>query len=145
MFSKIEGQYTDDTLVPTEKLSLGGFNTVRGYHTRGYLGDWGFYGTEELRTPILVDGFASLFGDRTGKTPFDRLQLVAFMDYGYTRYNDLPNGYDEDEWLWSAGFGLRAAVTKYCTARCDVAFPLHDGSNADDDDVEVYLSIQFQF
>lgn len=145
LFSKIEGQYTDDTLVPTEKLSLGGFNTVRGYHTRGYLGDWGFYGTEELRTPILVDGFASLFGDRTGKTPFDRLQLVAFMDYGYTRYNDLPSGYDEDEWLWSAGFGFRAAVTKYCTARCDVAFPLHDGNNDDDDDVEVYLSIQFQF
>jgi len=145
LFTKVEGQYTDNTLVPTEKLSLGGFNTVRGYHARGYLGDWGLYGTTELRTPILVDSMASLFGDRKGKTPFDRLQLVAFTDFGYTRYNDLPRGYDDDEWLWSAGVGFRAALTKYMSARCDVAFPIHDGNNRDDDDFEVYLSVQFQF
>ena len=145
LFSKLEGQITSDVLIPTEKLSLGGYNTVRGYHSRGYLGDSGAYGTFELRTPILVDTCASLFSDREGKSPFDRIQGVLFTDYGYTRYNDLPSGYDDDEWLWSVGFGLRSAVTKYCQARLDVGIPCHEGNNDDDDDVEVYFSVQFQY
>ena len=145
LFSKLEGQISSDVLIPTEKLSLGGYNTIRGYHSRGYLGDSGVYGTFELRTPILVDACASLFSDREGKSPFDRIQGVLFTDYGYTRYNDLPRGYDDDEWLWSVGFGLRTAMTKYCQARLDVGIPCHDGNNDDDDDVEVYFSVQFQY
>ena len=145
LFSKLEGQITSDVLIPTEKLALGGYNTVRGYHSRGYLGDSGVYGTFELRTPILVDTCASLFSDREGKSPFDRIQGVLFTDYGYTRYNDLPRGYDDDEWLWSVGFGLRSALTKYCQARLDIGIPCHNGNNDDDDDVEVYFSVQFQY
>ena len=145
LFSKLEGQITSDVLIPTEKLALGGYNTVRGYHSRGYLGDSGVYGTFELRTPILVDTCASLFSDREGKSPFDRIQGVLFTDYGYTRYNDLPRGYDDDEWLWSVGFGLRSALTKYCQTRLDIGVPCHNGNNDDDDDVEVYFSVQFQY
>ena len=145
LFSKLEGQITSDVLIPTEKLALGGYNTIRGYHSRGYLGDSGVYGTFELRTPILVDACASLFSDREGKSPFDRIQGVLFTDYGYTRYNDLPRGYDDDEWLWSVGFGLRSAMTKYCQARLDIGIPCHDGNNEDDNDVEVYFSVQFQY
>ena len=50
LFLKLEGQYTTENLIPTEKLSLGGYNTMRGYHARGYIGDYGLYGTTELRT-----------------------------------------------------------------------------------------------
>ncbi len=144
LFSKLEGQYTSDNLIPTEKLSLGGYNTMRGYHTRGYIGDYGVYGTTELRTPILVDGFASLFGDRSDKTPIDRLQMLCFADYGWTAFNDLPPGYDDNEFLFSAGLGARAALTKYSQLRCDVAFPIAN-AYGDDDDVEVYFSVQVQF
>ena len=145
LFMKLEGQYTSDTLIPVEKLSLGGYNCLRGYRTRGYLGDYGVYGTFELRTPILVDTFASLFGDRTNKQAFDRLQFLGFLDWGYTAFNDLPSGYDDDEYLYSAGFGARLSVTKYTQLKCDVAFPLHDTDWADDDSVEVYFSLQTQF
>lgn len=145
LFSRAEAQIADGTLIPVEKLSLGGYNTVRGYRSRSYLGDWGLYGTEELRTPILVDSFASLFGDRTAKTPFDRLQAVCFADWGYVCYNNLPHGYDEDEWLCGAGVGFRAAMTKYCSTRCDFALPLRDTATGHDRDFEVYFSIQFQF
>ena len=62
-----------------------------------------------------------------------------------TRYNDLPSGYDDNDFLLSAGVGLRLAVTKYSQLRCDVAFPCVDGNNDNDRDVEVYLSVQFQF
>jgi hemolysin activation/secretion protein len=144
LFLKLEGQYTTENLIPTEKLSLGGYNTIRGYHTRGYIGDYGVYGTAELRTPILVDGIASLFGDRTEKTPIDRLQGLCFLDYGWTAFNDLPSGYDDDEFLCSGGLGVRAAITKYSQFRCDVAFPFAD-AYGDDDSVEIYVSVQVQF
>ena len=145
LFMKLEGQYTSDTLIPVEKLALGGYNCLRGYHARGYLGDYGVYGTFELRTPILVDAFASLFGDRTDKIPIDRLQFLGFVDWGYLAYNDLPSGYDDSEFLYSAGFGARMAVTKYTQLKCDIAFPLKDSDWADDDDFEVYFSLQMQF
>lgn len=145
LFMKLEGQYTSDTLIPVEKLALGGYNCLRGYHARGYLGDYGVYGTFELRTPILVDAFASLFGDRTDKIPIDRLQFLGFVDWGYLAYNDLPSGYDDSEFLYSAGFGARMAVTKYTQLKCDIAFPLKNSDWANDDDFEVYFSLQMQF
>ena len=145
LFVKVEGQYTDETLIPTEKLMLGGHNCLRGYRTRGYVGDYGVYGTFELRTPLLVDSFASLFGDRKDKVAFDRVQFLSFCDWGVARYNDLPSGYDDNEFLLSAGVGMRLAITKYSQLRCDVAFPCVDGNNKDDRDMEVYLAVQFQF
>ena len=145
LFLKMEGQYTSDTLIPVEKLSLGGYNCLRGYHARGYLGDYGVYGTVELRTPILVDTFASMFGDRTNKSAFDRLQFLGFVDWGYTAFNDLPSGYDDNEFIYSTGLGARLSVTKYTQLKCDIAFPLHDTDWADDDSMEVYLSMQVQF
>lgn len=145
LFLKLEGQYTSDTLIPVEKLALGGYNCLRGYRTRGYLGDYGIYGTVELRTPILVDAFSSIFGDRTDKTPIDRLQFLGFCDYGIANYNDLPSDYDDNEFLCSFGVGARLAMTKYSQLRCDLAFPIADGNNPDDNDCEFYLGVQFQF
>ena len=145
LFLKMEGQYTSDTLIPVEKLSMGGYNCMRGYRTRGYIGDYGFYGTAELRTPILVDACASLFSDRTDKAPIDRFQLLGFVDYGWTAFNDLPSGYDDNEFIFSAGVGARLSVTKYTQLKCDIAFPLRDTDWADDDSMEVYLSMQVQF
>ncbi len=144
LFLKLEGQYTSETLIPVEKLSLGGYNCLRGYRTHGYMGDYGFYGTFELRTPILVDAFASLFGDRREHTPIDRIQFLTFCDYGIANYNDLPSGYDDNEFLCSFGVGGRVAVTKHSQLRCDLAFPIADGNN-NDHDYEFYLGFQLQF
>lgn len=145
LFLKLEGQYTTQTLIPVEKLSLGGYNCMRGYRTRGYLGDFGTYGTVELRTPILVDPISALFSDRDNKKPIDRLQLLAFVDYGWTAFNDLPSGYDDNMFIYSAGIGARFSVTKYFQVKCDIAFPLRDTDWADDESVEIYLSVAAQF
>ena len=145
LFTKIEGQYTDQTLIPTEKLMLGGYNCLRGYRTRGYVGDYGIYGTFELRTPLLVDSFASLFGDREDKVAFDRLQFLTFCDWGIAQYNNLPNGYDDNEFLCSVGVGARLAITQYSQVKCDIAFPCVDGNGDDDRDMEVYCGFQLQF
>lgn len=144
LFLKLEGQYTNDNLIPLEKLSLGGYNSMRGYKTRGYLGDWGVYGTAEVRTPILVDAFASLFGDRTDKTAIDRLQFLGFVDYGWLTYNDIGRS-DDSVFIYSAGLGARLAVTKYTQFKCDLAFPLRDTNWAKDESMEIYVSLQVQF
>ena len=150
LFMKLEGQYTDQTLIPTEKLMLGGYNCLRGYRTRGYVGDYGLYGTFELRTPLLVDLFASLVSDRTDKEAFDRLQFLAFFDYGWSCYNDLPSGYKDEGFLCSAGIGARLALTQYSQLRCDIAFPMVESEVAKTDDdydrnMEVYFGFQLQF
>ena len=142
---KLEGQYTTDTLIPVEKLALGGYNCMRGYYTRGYMGDYGTYGTVELRTPIMVDPFSALFSDRTDQKPIDRLQFLGFMDYGWTAFNDLPSSYEDSEFLYSAGLGARFSLTKYLQFKCDVAFPLRDTDWADDESMEMYFSVQAQF
>lgn len=150
LFMKLEGQYTDQTLIPTEKLMLGGYNCLRGYRTRGYVGDYGLYGTFEFRTPLLVDLFASLVSDRTDKEAFDRLQFLAFFDYGWSCYNDLPSGYKDEGFLCSAGIGARLALTQYSQLRCDIAFPMVESEVAKTDDdydrnMEVYFGFQLQF
>lgn len=143
LFLKAEGQLTSDPLIPSEKLFVGGFNTVRGYTNKGYLGDNGVYGTIELRTPILLDLFASRF--RAPKAvPLDRLQFLAFIDAAHLRAVDPLPGAVEDETLVGAGFGLRLALTKYSQFRFDCGFPLHDASG-DDDGVSFYVSGQIQF
>ena len=145
LFLRLEGQYTTDTLIPIEKLSLGGYNCMRGYHARGYLGDYGVYGTVELRTPILVNLFSSVFGATQDAKQYDRLQFLGFVDWGWTAFNDLPSTYDDNEFIYSAGLGSRLSVTEYMQLKCDLAFPLRDTDWADDDDMEIYVSAQFQF
>ena len=145
LFVKLEGQYSGDVLIPVEKLSMGGYNAMRGYRTRGYLGDWGGYGTVEVRTPLLVDPISAIFSDRTNKSPIDRLQFLAFCDYGYTAFNDLPSGYDDSTFLCSGGLGVRFALTQHFQIKFDWAIPFVDTDWAEDNDSEFYLSAQLQF
>ena len=146
LFTKVEGQYSDDRLITAERLAYGGYNCLRGYRTRGYMGDSGVYGSLELRTPVLCDTFAGLFGDRTGKSPIDRMQFLVFSDLGYINYNDSAPKMEESEFLFSAGFGIRAGLTKYTSINCDVAFPLSRGyAHEQDDSMEIYISFKVQW
>ena len=149
-FTKVSAQYSPDVLIPAEKVAIGGMNTVRGYRTRGYMGDSGIYGTFELRTPVLSDVIAGIFRDSAGKTALDRMQFYVFSDMGYTRYNRTTQGYTQGDFLASAGIGARLGLTKYCQLNLDLAAPLRettqDKLNRDyDEDVELYLSFRFQF
>ncbi len=145
-FHKIEGQYTADNLITAERLAYGGNSCLRGYRRRGYLGDSGIYGTAELRTPVFCDSVASLFRDSAGQSPIDRFQFFVFTDAGYITYSTSYPNMESDEFLWSAGFGVRAGLTQYASLNLDVAFPLEDGyASSEDDDCEVYLSVRFQF
>ncbi len=148
-YIRLEGQWTNQSLIANEQLLLGGHNNLRGYRTNSTAGDRGVYGTFELRTPIWRDLAANFFRE-TPSNPdawIDSLQLLAFVDYGWIDRERTYVGKDDAQFLWSAGFGARLAITKYACLSADVAFPLRDLNENDQDDknVECYLGIRAQF
>lgn len=116
------GQLASRTLPSTELMSIGGFDTVRGYHQSAYSSDNGFIGNLELRTlPVMIN-----------KKFKDSLVLLAFLDAGYG-YNwfvptakppkpQIPN----DQWLAGIGPGLRYKIPPYVEIRADYGFKLID-------------------
>lgn len=145
-YHKIEAQFTSDNLITAERLAYGGNACLRGYRRRGYLGDSGVYGTGEIRTPVFCDPITAFFRDSTGKSPLERIQFFVFTDAGYIAYTESYQNMEDSEFLWSAGFGVRAGLTQYASLNLDVAFPLEKGyADKEDEDCEVYLSVKFQF
>jgi len=146
LFTRIEGQWSqDNTLITAERLAYGGYNCLRGYRSRGYLGDSGLYGTVEFRTPVWCNPVSGLFCNEL-KTVIERFQLLVFSDMGGLWYNTSYAGMEQEEFLWSAGFGCRAALTKYLSLNCDFAVPLVKGyADEKDRGCEVYLSLKMQY
>ena len=107
-------QLADDTLFPSETLSIGGFGSVRGYRQNALLTDNGFSASTEVRLPIL-------------KVPEWQgvLQLIPFVDYGIG-WNSagLPN--PDPQSLASVGIGLQWRQGDNFTARFDWGIPLVD-------------------
>lgn len=147
LFSKIEGQYSQgNNLLTVERLAYGGHSCLRGYRSRGYLGDSGVYGTLEFRTPVFRDPITSLFRDSAGKEALERIQFFVFSDLGEIWYNEEYPGLDKEEFLWSGGFGARAAFTRYSSVNLDCAFPFVQGyADEEDRDFEFYLSVKLQY
>jgi len=144
LFMKAEGQYSLTPLIPAEQLSLGGNDTIRGYTTKGFIGDNGLYGTLELRTPILLDLLSVAFGRKPTRNPLDRLQFVVFTDFGHYEVIDPLPGQVVSENLMSVGGGIRCAATKYSQLRLDVGVPVV-ASAAGNDATAFYLNWQLQF
>ena len=104
------GQYSSSRLPSSEQLHIGGAGTVRGYSQSEYSGDKGYFGTIELRVPLI----------NTDKLA---LQLAAFADYGRVLINDKLPGEDELDGVHiaGAGAGIRFTFTPYLKLQVDWA------------------------
>lgn len=152
LYLRGSGQYTDDPLVPSEQLAMGGMNTVRGYNEREVIGDLGYLATVELRTPLIN---RTLFGvepkmDFQGEEirPWETLQLVSFADYGYLERLEAQPGEFSDLSLFGAGAGLRFSAGEFMQLRIDYGFALEDledDTGVPTDDGRLHFSIQGQF
>jgi hemolysin activation/secretion protein len=111
-------QMSDGNLIPSEQLGLGGYATARGYEERESNTDQGWFLSNELRSPPFSVG--SLLKKK------DRMQLLAFWDYGVGENKDL--GQDEDPHILfhSVGCGLRYTVNRYFSLRFDYGWQLAD-------------------
>lgn len=107
----LNGQYTNDVLVPGEQYGIGGANTVRGFAERQFSDDRGYSGSIEIYTPDL----SRLFG----VTAF-RTRLLAFYDRGYVSSN-VPGDTAGTE-IAGIGPGLRITDGKKFSLSVDWGF-----------------------
>lgn len=125
--------HSPEMLPDTEKFSLGGPSSVRGYRPSEVRGDSGYLGTLELRRPFNVAGRMAIF------------RITA--DSGQVAYKG-PGYRDSFERLHSVGLGAVFYVGKNMTASIDAARPVgshpsyitNDGKNG-----RLWMSVSANF
>lgn len=114
------GQLSNATLLGSEQLGFGGYDTIRGYDTRVVNADQGLVLSNELRTPPM-----SLLAAFRAKThPPDKLQFIGFIDYGLAADKHPLPGEHLSTALLGAGPGLRYELASHLTARADYGWQL---------------------
>jgi hemolysin activation/secretion protein len=109
----VNGQYTNDPLVPGEQYGIGGATTVRGFSEREFANDQGYSGNAEIYTPNL----SRLFG----VTAFQS-RLLMFYDRGYVSRKDPLPGDTVSTEIASIGSGLRITDGKRFSLSVDCGF-----------------------
>jgi hemolysin activation/secretion protein len=130
LVSRINGQFTPDSLLSAEKFSLGGINTIRGYRENQIVTDNGISGSIELRIPLTAN-------PRT-------LQLTPFVEAG-TGWNNRESDPDKPT-LASLGVGLNWSITNSLGVRLDYGIPLitvdRSGESLQEDGLQFSLRYQ---
>ncbi|MFP4474804.1 MAG: ShlB/FhaC/HecB family hemolysin secretion/activation protein [Desulfatibacillaceae bacterium] len=100
IFSKLDGQLSDQPLISNEQYAAGGLNSVRGYKESEVLGDDAVHGTFELTAYGLTEGLLPL--EEPSWSP------VLFYDFCATRLRDPLPGQEEFDYINGAGLGFAA-------------------------------------
>jgi hemolysin activation/secretion protein len=111
LITKAGLQFSDRPLVSSEQISLGGFDTIRGYRQDSVLGDNGFFGSLELKIPI--------YEGKAGK-----VSLSPFFAAGVPWNNTALNA--ESQLLASTGLSLQYNVSDRLSASFIWGIPLFD-------------------
>ena len=109
----LNGQYTNDRLVPGEQYGIGGANSVRGFQERGFSNDQGYSGSFEIYSPDLCKLFnVSAFQSR----------ILVFYDRGYVSRKDPLPGDTVSTEIAGIGPGLRITDGKRFSLSADCGF-----------------------
>jgi hemolysin activation/secretion protein len=111
----MNGQRTNDMLVPGEQFGIGGADSVRGFLEREVADDAGYRGTAELYTPD--------FGSKTGISGA-RMRALVFLDWGHVTRNRPGPGEVVSQSIASWGVGIRVAEGTNMAFRVDYAIVL---------------------
>ena len=113
-------QISTGKLLPTEELTLGGYNTIRGYKEREVIGDKGFLVINELRTKIF-----NFTVNRTKRSKVENsLQFLAFCDLGKAGDVDQSILSKHTAFLLSVGPGVRYICNERLRFRFDYGIQL---------------------
>ena len=123
-FVKLQGQASADALINSEQYAGGGQGTVRGYLESETLGDQGYFGTLELRTPSLLQKWVP--PEERNNNPRHEWRFHAFADGGRVTLNKRLPGQKGAFDLASAGVGTRILAWEHWNGSLDVAWPLED-------------------
>ena len=126
LVTRVNAQLTPDSLLPLERFSVGGINTVRGYAQNQIVTDNAITASVEARVPLN-----------------ERLQLIPFIDAGGGWNNQTPN--PDPSFLLGLGLGLQWRPDDNFTLRLDYGVPLiaADKDNSLQEN-GVYFSLNWQ-
>jgi hemolysin activation/secretion protein len=110
LLTRFNAQLTPDSLLPLERFSMGGIDTVRGYSQNQLVTDNAITFSTELRFPLASN-----------------LQLTPFLDAGGGWNNQTPN--PDPAFLLGTGLGLRWYPLDYLNFRLDYGIPLISDGN----------------
>ena len=136
LYGKLAGQYSVKPLINNEQFSIGGFNTVRGYLEAERLGDYGAYGTFELRSADV---------GRALRKDISTFYVFAFYDAGTVGIHQALPGQDPSSELFSTGVGFRLVTDFGLTASLDWARPLRQSINIDEDEDRYHFAVRWGF
>ena len=127
-------QLSSDDLVPLERFSLGGVESVRGYRQDALLGDSGLFASAEVRIPFYrwSNGQSSI-------------SAIPFIDFGTSWSNSENINQDEENTVASLGVGLQLDLSNTLRTRIDYGIPLVEVSDSNDTLQEqgLYLSLEY--
>ena len=92
-------QLANDTLLPLEKMSIGGRYSVRGYRENQYVRDNGTSASLEWRFPVFrlpIPGLSKSIAD-------GRVQLATFADFGWAKNTEVKSPAPNTIWSWGLG------------------------------------------
>jgi hemolysin activation/secretion protein len=121
VYGIIEGQWTNDPLIPNEQFITGGAESVRGYRESEVSGDRGAHATLEMRFYPL--GRPALDGKRM-------LYTEVFVDGAQVRLVNPQGPQIAVYTIASTGFGLHAQGWRGLHCALDFASVLRDGGHA---------------
>ncbi len=99
LWGSVVGQLTNDPLVSSEQVGLGGADSVRGYLEAETLGDYGAYLQSELRSPSIAK--------MLGGAPLKSWRFHLFYDAGVVNLTQAQVDQRSSYGLQSVGIGSR--------------------------------------
>lgn len=124
--TSLYGQWTPDRLYGSERLTLGGESSVRGFKEQYLSGDKGGYWRNEVNwTPFSLP----YLGD---------ISVLAAVDGGYLRHDSQDSYASGSLWGGAVGLGSR---NRYFGSQLTVGWPLAHPSWLEPDRVSVYYRI----
>lgn len=116
--AEVEGQLSNDRLIGSELIYLGGMNTIRGFQENVVRGDNGIFARLELQGPSVSvtqeDGVN------------DSLRLFGFFDIGSVTVNGTPTPNEGSTSISGAGLGLTYANSKGLNAELAYGWKIHN-------------------
>lgn len=126
-------QLTDDKLLPSEQLAIGGYSTIRGLAQSEFLADRGYWVSTELRLPKMSGLLQRMHTDATDR---DELQVYGFYDYSDVVQTPRRESHA------SVGVGLRWSLSQSLSFRVDHGWVL-EGSR--EGNSRTYLGLRASF
>jgi hemolysin activation/secretion protein len=117
--AKVDGQWVNEPVIPTEQYFAGGMESVRGYREYEAVGDEAVHGSVELSTPPVPKFFRENIRSS--------LKFVAFYDLAYLWIKDATPGQIPRRLLEGTGVGLRFGLSDHLRFRYDAAWTLTNG------------------